>query len=95
VGQLVNDNSGFKITITEWSSGDPEIHSTSIIWLPGGAMKLALLKPLSVLCIDDHGVVLCTTTAEVALLEIASNLVESISVGSTIRVNDGLDESAD
>jgi hypothetical protein len=95
VGQLVNDNPGFKITVTEWSSGAPEIHSASTILAIGRRHEVGIVKTASVLRIGNHGVVLRTATAKIVLLEITSDLVETISVGSTIRVNDDLDESGD
>jgi hypothetical protein len=88
VGQLVNDNPRFKITVTVWSSGAPEIHSASTILAIGRRHEVSIVKTASVLCIGDHGVVLRTTTAKVVLLEITSDLVETISIGSTITIND-------
>ena len=80
---LVNNDTGFQVTIAVWQGGVPKIHAHATIRAIGWGHEVGVVVARTVLRVGDDSVVLGATTTEVVLLEVTRDLVEAVA-GSSI-----------
>lgn len=79
MGQFMNDNACFEISISVRCRSVPQIHAATTILTIGWSHKVGIVVTAAVLSIRNDGIILSTTTTEVVLLEVAGDFVKAIS----------------
>lgn len=78
VGQLVNDDTGFKIAIAVRVCSAPQVHPAPTVLPVWRGHEIRVVKSRTVLGICDNGVTLRATASKVVLLEVAGDLVKAV-----------------
>ena len=86
VRQLVNNNTGFDVSISVGRVRVPDVHSHSTLLAVRRGHKVGIVagRVVRVLCIGNYSVTASTALAKVVHLEVARHLVESESVEQVV-----------
>ena len=92
MGQFVDDDPGLEITVTERRSGAPQVHPAPAVLPIGRRHEVGIIESASILRVRDDSIILLAPTTKVVLLEIARNLVETVSDDSAMSVQQKFEE---
>ena len=79
MGKLVDNDTSLQVTIPVGSSSVPDVHPAATVLAVRWGHEVGIVVTATVLSIGNDTVVFLTTSAEVVLLEITRQLIESVS----------------
>lgn len=74
----MDNDTGLQVAISVGIGSIPEIHTAAAILTIRRCHEIGIVEPGTILCIGDDSVVLRASTAEIVLLEVACDFIESI-----------------
>jgi hypothetical protein len=95
VAELVDDDTGLKITISVRKSGVPEVHAHATVLTVGWGHEVGIVISGTVLGVGNNTIILASTTAKVVLLEVTRDLIEAIAVVKIVDHVGGVEELGD
>lgn len=78
MGQLVDNDAGFEVTIAVWVCSVPYVHPAPTVLPVWRGHEIRVIKSRTVLGICDNGVALLATASKVVLLEVAGDLIKAV-----------------
>jgi hypothetical protein len=78
--EFVNNDSGLQVSVTIRTSSVPQVHPAAPVLTIWRSHEIRVVESTTILSVGDDRIILLTATAEIMLLEIASNFVKAVSV---------------
>jgi hypothetical protein len=78
MGQLMDDDAGFKVAIAIWVRSVPKVHPAPSVLPVRRGHEIRVIEPRTILGICDNGITLLAASSEVVLLEVAGHLVKAV-----------------
>jgi hypothetical protein len=92
VRELVDDDTCLEVTITVGDGSVPEVHAHATVLTIGRGHEVGVVISGTVLSVGDDTIVLASTTTEVVLLEVTSDLIEAVAVVEIVDQVGGIEE---